>query len=277
MFDRLTNRYWTGLLAALCAVSLVRAQDAPAANHRQDSANDLSVVMGKTVLLDCTNQVERVAVGLGGVAEAVAVSPVEILVNGKAPGETSLILWEKGGNREFFNVVVRAGAVASSDHLEVIRRELSHELPGQPLKVTADNGAVFLSGTVKDLTSSERAVQIASVGGKVVNLLNVEVPAADPQVLLKVVFASVDRSRSKSLGVNLFSTGYGDVIGGASTGQFSPPSLSIPSAASGATASLSNALIVALIALACTAGMKALATAINTGFTNLGTTLTSSF
>lgn len=37
------------------------------------------------------------------------------------------------------------------------------------------------------------------------------------------------------------------------------------------------ALIVALIALACTAGMKALAGAINTGFTNLGTTLTSSF
>lgn len=34
------------------------------------------------------------------------------------------------------------------------------------------------------------------------------------------------------------------------------------------------ALIVALIALACTVGMKALATAINNGFTTLGTTLT---
>ena len=34
------------------------------------------------------------------------------------------------------------------------------------------------------------------------------------------------------------------------------------------------ALIVALIALAATAGMKTLATAINTGFTTLGTTLT---
>ena len=33
------------------------------------------------------------------------------------------------------------------------------------------------------------------------------------------------------------------------------------------------ALIVALIALAATAGMKTLATAINTGFTTLGTTL----
>lgn len=37
------------------------------------------------------------------------------------------------------------------------------------------------------------------------------------------------------------------------------------------------ALIVALIALACTAGMNSLATAINSGFSNLGTTLTSSF
>lgn len=37
------------------------------------------------------------------------------------------------------------------------------------------------------------------------------------------------------------------------------------------------ALIVALIALACTAGMKSLAGAINSGFSTLGTTLTSSF
>lgn len=37
------------------------------------------------------------------------------------------------------------------------------------------------------------------------------------------------------------------------------------------------ALIVALIALGATAGMNTLAGAINTGFTNLGTTLTSAF
>ncbi len=35
------------------------------------------------------------------------------------------------------------------------------------------------------------------------------------------------------------------------------------------------ALVVALIALAATAGMRSLATAINTGFTNVGTTLSS--
>ena len=41
-----------------------------------------------------------------------AISPTEIMVNGKAPGETSLIIWDIGGGRQFFNVTVRASTVA---------------------------------------------------------------------------------------------------------------------------------------------------------------------
>ena len=46
---------------------------------------------------------------------------------------------------------------------------------------------------------------IASTAGKVVNLLNVNVPAPEPQILLKVRFASVDRTRLKQLGINFAS------------------------------------------------------------------------
>ena len=244
---KLKITYLAGVLAAVCMMTLAHAESASEVYHglpvhNQDSSNDLSVVVGKSVLLDCANPVERVAVGLGGIAEAMAISPGEILINGKAPGETSLIIWEKGGNREFFNVTVRASVVAVNDHLDAVRHELTRELPGQTIKVSGENGAVFLSGTVKDLNSSDRAVQIASVAGKVVNLLDVEVPKADPQIMLKVVFASVDRSRSKQLGVNLFSTGYGNVLGGVTTGQFSPPTVGLPSGTSSATATLSNEL-----------------------------------
>jgi len=193
--------------------------------ERQDATNDLSVVAGRSVLIDCAQPVQRVAVGLGGIAEATAISLTEIMVNGKAPGETTMIIWEKGGSREFFNVTVRASQAAGNDRLESIRHELKKELPDQAIKVSADNGAIFLSGTVKDLTSSGRAVQIASVAGKVVNLLNVEVPAGQPQILLKVIFASVDRSQSKQLGANLFSSGFGNVDGSLSTGQFNAPSI----------------------------------------------------
>ncbi len=149
----------------------------------------------------------------------------EILVNGKAPGETSLIVWEEGGGRQFFNVIVRPSAAAANDRMEALRRELKTELPEQQVKVSFENGLIFLRGTVKDLTSSDRAVQIASTAGKVVNLLYVNVPSADPQILLKVRFASVDRTLTKQLGFNLFSLGAGNTIGTVGTGQFPIPTV----------------------------------------------------
>ncbi len=89
--------------------------------------------------------------------------------------------------------------------MEALRRELAAELPGQNLKVSTENGLVFLRGNVKDLNASNRAVQIAATAGKVINLLYVDVPAQPRQILLKVRFASVDRSVEKQLGLNLFS------------------------------------------------------------------------
>jgi pilus assembly protein CpaC len=196
----------------------------PAGASTQDSANELSVAVGKTVLVDCALPIARVSIGQGDMAEVHATSPTEVMVQGKAPGETSLIIWDIHGGRQFFNVTVRPGTSALHDNLDAIRRELRSELPGDSLRVSAENGAIFLRGTVKDLTSSDRAVKIASTGGKVVNLLNVSVPASDPQILLKVRFISVDRTKSSQLGINIFSTGFGNTIGGISTGSITTTS-----------------------------------------------------
>ena len=191
-----------------------------------DTTNQLSVEVGKDVLVDCALPVQRVALGSSEIAEATAVSPTEIMINGKIPGETSLILWDIHGGRQFFNISVRAGTELAGDNLDAIRRELRTELPGSAIRVTYDNNIVFLRGTVKDLTSSTRAVEIASTAGKVVNLLDVQVPQSDPQILLKVRFVSVDRSKALSLGINLFNLGLGNAIGGVSTGQFNQPTVS---------------------------------------------------
>ena len=221
----------------ICAGAGLRAQTSPspsepAAASTQDSANDLSVAVGKTVLVDTTWPIKRVAIGMSEIAEVHAANPNEIIVNGKAPGETSLIVWDTHGGRQFFNVTVRASATALNDSLDSIRRELRAELPGQPLKVSIENGNIFLRGTVKDLDSSSRAVKIASTGGKVVNLLNVNVPASEPQILLKVRFASVDRNKEKQLGINIFSLGGLNTVGGITTGQFSQPSITGPTGGS---------------------------------------------
>lgn len=202
----------------------------------QDSSNDLNVAVGRTVLVDTAKPIKRIAVGLGDIAQASAVSPTEIMVNGKTAGQTSLILWDISGSRQFFNVNVRPGSTQTGDGLDAVRRELRTELPGQTLKLTSANGTIFMRGTVKDLDSAKRAMQIVSTAGKVVNLLDVEVPSSDPQILLKVRFVSVDRARLKQLGINLFNLGSGNFVGGISTGQFSPPSVSSSSPGTGGVA-----------------------------------------
>ena len=222
----------SALTFAYCAETVMSAQTpAPVAPQsgttNQDSTNDLSLAVGKSVVLDLARPVTRIVVGLGDFAQAQAVSPTQILLSGKAAGETSLIVWDQSGGRQFFNVTVRPSTFSATDQLEGVRRELRAELPGQSVKVSLDNGMVFLRGTVNNLNSSERAVTIASTAGKVVNLLNVNVPAPEPQILLKVKFASIDRNKSKQLGINLFSTGFGNTIGSISTGQFSPPGITL--------------------------------------------------
>ncbi len=192
------------------------------------------MTVGKSVLVDCAQPIQRVAIGLGDIAEASAISPTEIMVDGKAAGETSLIIWDIHGGRQFFNVTVRQQPTVTGDSLDAIRRELRAELPGQSIRVSYSNNAIFLRGTVNDLTSSSRAIQIASAAGKVVNLLDVNVPKGDPQILLKVRFASVDRNRARQLGINLFNLGLGNAVGGVTTTQFAPPSISGSSSGSGA-------------------------------------------
>ena len=203
------------------------------------------------MLVDSAHQITKVALGSGDIAEATAVSPSEIMVNGKAPGETTLIIWETGGSRQFFNVKVGASSFASNDRMDSLRRELRTELPGQTVKVNSENGLVFLRGTVKDLNASDRAVQIASTAGKVVNLLYVNVPPPAPQILLKVRFASVDRTLSKQFGINIFSLGAANTIGSVTTQQFNPPGItgggvgnggSTGGSGSSPTATLSNLL-----------------------------------
>ena len=218
-------------------------------NSTGESPNELFVTVGKSVIVNSALPIERVSIGYGDIAEATAVAPTEVLVNGKAPGQTSLILWQHGGGKLFFDISVEPSQFGTSSKAAMVRREMSKELPDQKIDVTVENDLVFLRGNVKDMTSADRAVAIASTAGKPVNLLYVDVPPPETQILLKVRFASVDRSLSTQLGINIFSTGATNTIGRITTGQFTPPTIGSSSGGSGGvsgksgvTATLSDAL-----------------------------------
>jgi pilus assembly protein CpaC len=183
----------------------------------------LTLTVGKSIIVESEQPIERLAVASGDIAEGRAVSPREVLLNAKAPGVTSLILWQQGGNKKFYDITVEASHFLADAKVDAIRREIADELPGQDVKLSIENDTVFIRGTVKDVISADRVVAIASTLGKTVNLLYVQVPEAEAQILLKVKFASVDRSISTQLGMNILSTGATNTIGSLTTKQFSPP------------------------------------------------------
>ncbi len=194
----------------------------------------VSVPVDKAIVLENNKGVRRISIANPSIAEAVAASTTEVLLNGKAPGSTTLILWDQRGGRTIFDVHV----TPDSAKLEAVKQQLAEELAGQDVSIVQENGTLLLRGTVRDLVDADRAFSIVSVLGKAVNLLSVAVPPSDPQVLLKVRFASIDRSALSDLGANFFSTGASPMPGSASTGQFagppsfdytqSPPKVTIP-------------------------------------------------
>jgi pilus assembly protein CpaC len=124
-----------------------------------------------------------------------------VQVNGKAPGETSLIIWQENDVRLVYDLTVRPSPM----HLNAVREQIARDFPAAGVNVTFDNDTAFVRGTVKDLISADRIMAMVSTLGKTINLLRVEIPPVEPQILLKVRFANVDRSAGRDLGVSLAS------------------------------------------------------------------------
>ena len=205
---RRLHRYTAIPLAACLLCPGTFAQKAP-----DDRA--LSVMVGKALIIDSDADILRVAVAGATLAETVAINPREILVNGLLPGETSLVIWEAGGARLVYDLTVHPSSVK----LDAVRQQLATEVGGENVTLDFENDTAFLRGTVKDMVTATRAATIAGTLGKVVNLLYVDVPPVEKQVLLKVRFLNVERSASRQLGVNLMSA-TGQLTGSTATGQF---------------------------------------------------------
>jgi pilus assembly protein CpaC len=165
------------------------------------AADRLVVTVGKSLSIDSPLTIKRVSIANTSLAETVVIGPREVLINGMAPGETSLVIWQEGDIRLVYDLLVRA----SSLRLDAVREQIAREFPGSNVDLSLANDIAFVRGSVKDVVSADRVVAIASTLGKTVNLLRVAIPQEEPQILLKVRFADVEHGTSIALGSSLMS------------------------------------------------------------------------
>ena len=175
----------------------------------------MTLNIGRSAILDRAADVTRISISNPDVVDAIAVTAREILVNGKAPGVSSLVIWSKNGERAMYAVTV-------DRDLEPIRRLLKDTFPEEAIDVRADRDSLALVGHASNATVAERAMALIAPQVKaVVNNLQVVPVHADKQILLRVKFAEVDRTAANSFGINLLSTGALNTPGSIGTKQFS--------------------------------------------------------
>jgi len=173
----------------------------------------LRVMVGKSLLINTTERIRRISITDPAIAYAQPITPTQILVHGKTPGEVSLLIWDELERSRSFDLRVDVDVSACAD-------EEHRVFPDEQITVTPSRAAVVLSGHVSTEDVAKRAGELASAySPKVVNVLTFG-PVGAQEVLLQVKFAEVDRSALTQLGVNFISTGAANTIGSVSTGQF---------------------------------------------------------
>jgi pilus assembly protein CpaC len=181
----------------------------------------LAITIGKGELLQFNNDVQRVAVAEPKIADAIVVSPHEVMVNAKGVGKTTVVIWETGSGPMRYEVNV----ISDTSDLEALRKELQ-SIAGPGVLVTGSPESLVLTGSAANADASKRAQALAATHVKtVVNLLQTPAAAEPRQIMLEVKFASVDRARLAEVGFNLFSRNPAG-IGETSTQQFQQPRFS---------------------------------------------------
>ncbi|MDX1746138.1 MAG: pilus assembly protein N-terminal domain-containing protein, partial [Halobacteriales archaeon] len=153
----------------------------------------VSVSVGKSAIVESPVPLRRISIAQSSIAEAIAVSRTEVLVNGVANGSTSLIVWGTDGSRRFYSVEVTPDAQGLQEHL-------SNLFPADSIRVTASKDALILSGSVSEGSVAARARTLAEAAGVPV-VDNISVPSPR-QILLQVRMAEVSRTAMRELSAN---------------------------------------------------------------------------
>ena len=194
-----------GLALATSALTPVAAETLRVMQGAASSA--LNVPMNRAVVVESDVAFAELSIANPGIADISTLSDKTIYVLGKAPGRTTMTLLSPDG-KLIANVEVQV-----TPDIGEFKERLQQILPGEKIEVRTANDGIVLSGTVSSTAKLDRAMDLANryAPERVSNLMTV---GGTQQVMLKVRFAEMQRSVSKSLSSSLRIGGSGSALTG---------------------------------------------------------------
>ena len=192
------RKFWAasviGVAMATSGLSPVSAETLRVMQGAASSA--LNVPMNRAVVVESDVPFAELSIANPGIADISTLSDKTIYVLGKAPGRTTLTLLSPDG-KLIANVEVQV-----TPDIGEFKERLQQILPGEKIEVRTANDGIVLSGTVSSTAKLDRALDLANryAPERVSNLMTV---GGTQQVMLKVRFAEMQRSVSKSLSASL--------------------------------------------------------------------------
>jgi pilus assembly protein CpaC len=183
------------------------------------TAEDLRLTVGKSVVIDYPSDIREIHFSNPEILDGSAVTTREIIMSGKGLGTATMVVWSKSGQRTFYNVTVDL-------NVDPLKRLLKESFPNEDITVRTSRESISLNGHASTKDVVERAVAMSAPFAKtVVPNLQIGVPALiEKQILLRVKFAALDRSKELQYGVNLLGMpGLTNI--GSTTGQYAAPQL----------------------------------------------------
>src|SRR5437764_78700 len=139
MISRIARRTGLSLAAGVLLVCMQAAAQQPAAPQvgsqkvEPTEGQTLHVLVGKSVVVNVSTPLTRVLSSNPTVIETLATSPTEVVLEGKTPGVSSVILWDNSGHSQVLDVEVDLDVTG-------LRTAIQRAYPNEHLEVGADGG-----------------------------------------------------------------------------------------------------------------------------------------
>jgi pilus assembly protein CpaC len=182
-------------------------------NASTGASQVVHILVGHTVMVRTDTRLKRVLVGNPAVVNTTTTAPNELAITASAPGSSSVVLWQEDNSSRIVEVY-------SDVDVSMLRDAIRTSFPRELVAAEAEEGKVVLTGTASSQTVIDQIGKMAAPFAKdLVNSVHIS-QARQRQVLVKVKFAEIDRTKLDQFGINILSTGAANTPGAISTQQF---------------------------------------------------------